>query len=181
MCPDDKHAHTGAVADNHMSTEHLNQSEVCVSVCLDHHRLKYTWCHSVGEMRPTQGSRTIFTYKQSQVAVFIVAAVGKVLALDNLLHDLVSVDAGVIHTAVLLLHSVLLPPGGSVGHEGSCRRWRRSIWFGGSHLSVHLGGGGGRRLGSVGQPAGDAAAGGGVTMVTQVSQAGGTRVTCAVA
>lgn len=42
-------------------------------------------------------------------------------------------------------------------------------------------GGGGRRLGRVGSAAGSAAAGGGVSMVTEVSQAGAARVTCAVA
>lgn len=46
---------------------------------------------------------------------------------------------------------------------------------------MQLGGGGGRWLGRVGKPTGDAAAGGGVPSVTEVSQAGAARVSCAVA
>lgn len=72
-------------------------------------------------------------------------------------------------------------PRGSVGHEGCCRWWRRPLWFGGSCLSVRLGGGGGRWLGGVGEPTGGTAAGGGVPMVTEVSQAGAARVSCAIA
>lgn len=72
-------------------------------------------------------------------------------------------------------------PGGSVGHEGRCRGWRRSLWFGWSRLPARFGGGGGRLLGGVGEPTGDAAAGGRVPVVTEVSQAGAARVSCAVA
>lgn len=91
------------------------------SVSLDDHRLKNTRCSSVGVLRPAEGSGPIFADKQSQVAVFIVAAVRKVLTLDNLLHNVICVDAGVVHAAVLPLHGGLLSPGGSVGHEGCCR------------------------------------------------------------
>lgn len=72
-------------------------------------------------------------------------------------------------------------PGGPVGHEGCCSGWRRPLWLGGSCLSVWLGGGGGRWLGGVGEPTGNAAAGGGISMVTEVCQAGAARVSCAVA
>lgn len=41
---------------------------------------------------------------------FIVAAVREVLTLDNLLHNVICINAGVIHTAGLPLHTVLLPP-----------------------------------------------------------------------
>lgn len=41
---------------------------------------------------------------------FIVAVVRKVLTLNNLLHNVICIDAGVIHTAGLPLHCVLLPP-----------------------------------------------------------------------
>lgn len=94
-------------------------------------------CVPVGELCPAEGGGSIFTDKQSQVAVcrktrnpgeaftlgytraelhpincptFIVAAVRKVLALDDLLHDVACIDAGVVHTAGLPLHQVLLPP-----------------------------------------------------------------------
>lgn len=72
-------------------------------------------------------------------------------------------------------------PGGSIGHEGGCRGWRRPLWFGRSCLPVKLTGGGGTWLGGVSEATGGAAAAGGrVPVVTQVSQAGATRVTCAV-
>lgn len=44
---------------------------------------------------------------------FIVAAVGEVLTLDNLVHNVICINAGVVHTAGLLLHALLLSP--SVG------------------------------------------------------------------
>lgn len=40
---------------------------------------------------------------------FIVAAVGEVLTLHNFLHDVIGVDAGVVHAAGLPLHADLLP------------------------------------------------------------------------
>lgn len=73
------------------------------------------------------------------------------------------------------------PPGGSVGHEGSCRGQRRSPWSGGRAVWLQLGGGGGRYLGGWSEATGDAAAGGRVPLVTEVSQAGAARVSCAVA
>lgn len=41
----------------------------------------------------------------------MVADIGKVLALDNLVHDVVGVDARIIHPGGLTLNRVLLPPG----------------------------------------------------------------------
>ena len=46
---------------------------------------------------------------------------------------------------------------------------------------MRFGGGGGRLRGGVGEPTGDAAAGGRVPLVTEVSQAGAARVSCAIA
>lgn len=120
------------------------------SMGLNDHRLKNTRCSSVGELRPTEGRGPIFADKQSQVAVFIVAAVRKILTLHDLLHNVIRINTGVVHTAGLPLHGVLLPPGGPVGHEGCCRGWRGSLWFGGSSMSMWRSGGGGRWLGSVG-------------------------------
>lgn len=92
-----------------------------LSVSLNDHRLKSTRRSSVGNLCRTEGSGSIFADKQSQVAVFIVAGVRKVLTLDNLLHNIICINAGVVHTTGLPLHSVLLSPGGSVGYEGCCR------------------------------------------------------------
>lgn len=150
-----------------------------VSVSLDDHRLKDARSYSVGEMRPAEGCGPVFADKQSQVAVFVVATV-KVLALYDRVHDSVCIDAGVVHTAGLLLHGFLLPPGGSVGQDGHSRGRRRSLWLGGGRLAVRLSGGGGKRLRGVAEPAGGAAAGGGVPVVAEIVQAGAARVTGAV-
>lgn len=71
-------------------------------------------------------------------------------------------------------------PGGSVGQDGHSRGRRRSLWLGGGRLAVRLSGGGGKRLRGVAEPAGGAAAGGGVPVVAEIVQAGAARVTGAV-
>lgn len=55
------------------------------------------------------------TQKLKLCPAFIVAAVRKVLTLDNLLHDVVCINASVVHAAGLPIHSVFLPP--VVGQE----------------------------------------------------------------
>lgn len=153
--------------------------EAWVSVSLDDHRLKDARSYSVGQMRPAEGCGPVFADKQSQVAVFVVAAV-KVLALYNRVHDGVCIDAGVVHAARLPLHGFLLPSGGSVGQDGRSRGGRRSLRLGEGRLVVWFSGGGGRRLGGVAKPAGGATARGGIPVVAEIVQAGAARVTGAV-
>lgn len=147
---------------------------------LDDDRLKSSRSSSVSQPHPAERRRPVFADEQSQVAVFVVAAVRKVLALDDLLHDVIGIDSSVVHAARLALHAVLLSPGRSVG-QGGYRGGRRPLWFGGCGLLGSLCGRGRGRLrggggGGVGQAAGGAAAGGGVSMVTEVGEAGAARV-----
>lgn len=148
---------------------------------LDDHRLEGARSSSVVQVGSAQSRGPVLVHKQSEAAVFVVAGVGKVLALDDLLHDVVGVDARVVHTAVLPVHLVLLPPGGAaVGQEGRRGRGRGPLRFGGRGRWAVLGGGGRGHVGMVGGATGGAATGGGVPMVAEVSEAGAARVACAV-
>lgn len=142
------------------------------SVRLYHHRLKRPCSSSGGELRPAEGRGPVFADKQSQMAVFVAAAVGEVLTLNDLLHDVVGVDASVVHTAALILHGVLLPPGGPVREQGCRGGGRRPLRPGGRGLTERIGGSGGRRLRGVSDAAGGAAAGRGVPVVAEVGQIG---------
>lgn len=140
---------------------------------LDHDRLKNSRRRSVRELCAAQGSAAVFTHEQPQVTVFVVAAVGEILALDDLLHDVVCIDASVVQTTELCLQRSLLPPGGPVERGG--RGGWRPLGLGGRGLSVWLSGRGG-----LVQTTGGAAAAGRVPLA-QVGQAGRSRVACAVA
>lgn len=72
-------------------------------------------------------------------------------------------------------------PGGPVRQQSCCGGGRGPLRPGGCSLTERIGGSGGRRLGGVSDPAGGAAAGGGVPVVADVGQAGAARVTRAVA
>lgn len=80
------------------------------SMAFDYDRLIDPRGDPVGQLDATQRGRAITAHKQPEVAVLSVAAVRKVLALHDLLHDVICVDPSVIHPGRVTLHGVLLPP-----------------------------------------------------------------------
>lgn len=84
-------------------------------MALDHHGLVATSRHPISKPDAAERRGSVSADEQAQVAVFSVADVCKVLALDDFLHDVVGIHASVVHPGGVTLHRVLLPP-------------RRPIW-----------------------------------------------------
>lgn len=97
---------------------------------LDHYGLEDTCRHPVSQLNATEGRGAISADKQPQVAVFVVADVSKVLALNDLLHDVISINARVVHPSGVVLHRVLLTSGRPVGENRGKWRAGRSLGAG---------------------------------------------------
>lgn len=80
-----------------------------------HHGLVAACRNPVSESDAAERRGSVSADEQSQVAVFSVVDVCKVLALDNFFHDVVGIDASVVYPGGVTLHRVLLPPGRPVG------------------------------------------------------------------
>lgn len=145
------------------------------SVAFYHHGLVAACRNPVPEPDAAERRGSVSVDEQSQVAVFSVVDICKVLALDNFLHDVVGIDASVVHPGGVTLHRVLLPPGGPVWGQDGPRGSRRSLWT--SSVLVALW----RRVGGKTKAAGGAAARRGIPAMREVGQAGGAGVLSAVA
>lgn len=85
-------------------------------MALNHHGLVATSRHPISKPDAAERRGSVSADEQAQVAVFSVADVCKVLALDDFLHNVVGIHASVVHPGGVTLHRVLLPP-------------RRPIWW----------------------------------------------------
>lgn len=84
-------------------------------MAFDDDRLIHSSRDPVSQLDAAQRCRSVSAHKQSQVTIFIVTDVRKVLTLDDLLHDVVCVDTRVVDPGRVILHRILLPPWRSVG------------------------------------------------------------------
>lgn len=97
--------------DDKSGLAHSPVSRTCRNLmAFDDHRLIHTSRDPVSKVDATQRCRSIFAYEQSQVTVFIVTDIRKVLALNDFLHNIICVYTRVINPGWVILHRVLFPP-----------------------------------------------------------------------
>lgn len=80
------------------------------SVAFNHNWLVDPRGDPVGQLDATQRGGAVAAHEQPEVAVLSVAAISKILALHDLLHDVIGIDPCVIHPSWVALHRILLPP-----------------------------------------------------------------------
>lgn len=74
------------------------------SMAFNHDRLIDSRGDSVGQLNATQRGGAITAHEQPKVTVLSIAAISEVLALHYLLHNVIRINASIIHPGRVALH-----------------------------------------------------------------------------